>query len=105
MRAVFSPSSPAWILLLFAATVACSEGGTNSTEPDASCLAVDASFDDAGKIVFMSPCDPCDTSECSSGLCFNFAAKGSRCTTPCSNPNDCPLPSTGCSNMGVCKAP
>jgi hypothetical protein len=38
-------------------------------------------------------------------LCHPFNAKGPHCTLPCSADTDCPEPSPGCNNMGVCKAP
>jgi hypothetical protein len=56
---------------------------------------------------FMCPCevadDRCDTT--AGDMCFNFNAKGPHCTRACSSPTDCPAPSGGCNNMGVCKAP
>ena len=58
-------------------------------------------------IPFMCPCDvaddQCDTE--AGDMCFNFNAKGPHCTRSCSGPADCPAPSGGCNNMGVCKAP
>jgi hypothetical protein len=45
-------------------------------------------------------------SDCQSGDCFDFAAKGMKCTQPCSMPSDCPNPpDLGCSGMGQCKVP
>jgi hypothetical protein len=52
---------------------------------------------------FLEPCDGDDS--CESGLCFAFTQKGSLCTAPCQGPAECPMPSSGCSNKGVCKAP
>jgi hypothetical protein len=50
--------------------------------------------------------DQCQTNDqCLSGLCFNFNSRGPHCTTPCTDPCQCPLPTRGCSNMGVCKSP
>jgi hypothetical protein len=38
--------------------------------------------------------------------CFNFNAKGPRCTQPCTTAADCPNPpNLGCSGMGQCKVP
>jgi hypothetical protein len=65
---------------------------------------VDASGGGGGGLLpFMSPCN--QDAECETGLCFLFPAKGPYCSKPCSVPADCPPPSTGCNNMGVCKAP
>lgn len=52
---------------------------------------------------FMEPCD--EDAQCETGLCFPFNAKGPHCTKPCTTPDECPPPSTGCNMMGVCKAP
>lgn len=52
---------------------------------------------------FMSACE--QDEQCSTGLCFNFAAKGPHCSHPCESAADCEPPSTGCNGMGVCKAP
>jgi hypothetical protein len=41
--------------------------------------------------------------ECESGLCYNFNAKGPKCSLPCTGPADCPPPSPGCNMMGICK--
>lgn len=57
----------------------------------------------AGLLPFMSPCD--SDEQCETGLCYDFNAKGPHCTTPCTLDADCPPPSPGCNNMGVCKAP
>jgi hypothetical protein len=58
---------------------------------------------DAGLLPFMSPCEK--NEECVTGNCFPFNSKGPHCTKPCTQATDCPPPSTGCSNMGVCKSP
>lgn len=60
----------------------------------------------ATKRGFLEACTT-DT-DCESKLCFTFAAKGARCTRACkpeTAATDCPPPSTGCNNQGVCKAP
>jgi hypothetical protein len=59
----------------------------------------------AGSLAFLDPCDPCNSDACETGLCFNFPSKGALCSKPCTQPTDCESPSTGCNNMGVCKAP
>ena len=47
---------------------------------------------------------PCtDDAACESALCYGFNAKGPRCTLPCEDATDCPAPSSGCNNKGVCK--
>lgn len=54
---------------------------------------------------FLSECDIAND-ECGEELfCFNFNAKGAFCTHACDTPDECGAPSTGCSGMGVCKAP
>jgi hypothetical protein len=62
-----------------------------------------ADAQDAGLLPFMSPCST--NAECDTGLCFNFNARGSHCSKPCTQATDCPPPSTGCSGMNVCKSP
>ena len=57
----------------------------------------------AALLGFMETCT--EDEECESGLCHNYNAKGPKCTIPCQSDGDCPLPSPGCNNMGVCKAP
>lgn len=52
---------------------------------------------------FMSPCE--NDQECDTGECFTFPAKGPHCSHPCESAEDCEPPSTGCNQMGVCKAP
>ncbi|MBK8252819.1 MAG: hypothetical protein IPK82_09140 [Polyangiaceae bacterium] len=52
---------------------------------------------------FMDNCT--QNSDCETGLCFNYTSKGPKCTLPCESDTDCPSPSPGCNNKGVCKAP
>lgn len=52
---------------------------------------------------FMETCAA--NEDCASGVCHTYNAKGPKCTIPCQVDGDCPLPSPGCNNMGVCKAP
>src|SRR5687767_4140489 len=54
---------------------------------------------------FMCPCDLADDQcdEANDDTCYNFNAKGAHCTRSCEGPQDCPEPSPGCNNMGVCK--
>lgn len=56
-----------------------------------------------GKLPFMSEC--MIDEECETGLCYFFNAKGPHCSSYCGADADCPPPSPGCNNMGVCKAP
>jgi hypothetical protein len=60
----------------------------------------------SAKRAFLEAC-AADT-ECETGLCYPFNAKGMRCTRKCTSDTaatDCPPPSTGCNNQGVCKVP
>lgn len=56
-----------------------------------------------GLLPFMATCGA--NEDCASGLCHTYNAKGPKCTLPCQTDNQCPAPSPGCNNMGVCKAP
>ncbi len=57
----------------------------------------------AALLPLMAPCN--DDGQCETGLCYPFNAKGPHCTKPCDGDGDCPAPSPGCNNMGICKAP
>lgn len=74
------------------------DGGGCAPAPDAGGPAAAAAT-----MSFMESCR--QHAECKSGLCFNFNGRSARCTTPCNSACQCNAPSTGCSNMGVCKAP
>jgi hypothetical protein len=74
----------------------------------------EAGVDDAGEggeaaacsappLAFMCPCNV--DGDCATGLCGAFPAKGPHCTQRCTNPSDCPPPSPGCNNQGMCKTP
>ncbi|MFO0722640.1 MAG: hypothetical protein U1E65_02575 [Myxococcota bacterium] len=58
-----------------------------------------------GNVAFMMSCTK--NEECTTGLCFRYsmAAVGSLCSKTCAAPEDCPAPSRGCNNMGICKSP
>jgi uncharacterized membrane protein len=60
---------------------------------------------DGGKVGFGAACN--DNADCESNLCFNFNARGKRCTKACAGDNDCPSPpGLGCSgNQKVCRVP
>jgi hypothetical protein len=70
---------------------------------------------DAGSDVDAAPSkraflEACTTNEeCASGICQEYPNKGSRlCSNKCTQgtaTTDCPAPSGGCNNQGVCKAP
>lgn len=59
--------------------------------------------DVATRLPFLAACS--GNEECESGMCFAFNSKGMRCTKTCAGPAECPPPSPGCNNKGVCKAP
>lgn len=52
---------------------------------------------------WLAQCD--SDAECTTGLCFSFNMKGKRCSRRCTSASECPPPSAGCNNQGVCKAP
>ena len=56
---------------------------------------------DGGLLPLLSPCS--SDSDCASNLCFAFNAYGPHCSIRCAKDADCPAPSPGCSNKGVCK--
>lgn len=60
-----------------------------------------------GGLSFMSTCSTQPGSPaCPPGTsCDDFPAKGQFCSKPCTEATDCPPPSPGCNNMGICKAP
>ncbi len=111
MRSIYVSLSA--LLLLMGA--ACSDGDDDgTTEADAGNIsgAADASASEAdagatSPLEFMSMCevdnDQCDMAN--EEFCFAFNSRGPHCTRSCSSPDDCEAPSSGCNNMGVCKAP
>jgi len=47
-----------------------------------------------------------DNAQCASGICFDYAVKGTFCTKLCTADADCPSPPfMGCNAMGVCRMP
>ena len=62
---------------------------------------------DGGKLPFLSQCS--SNNQCEGGVCGNFPAKGAMfCSRPCTVATaaaDCPAPSPGCNNMGICRVP
>jgi len=57
----------------------------------------------SSKLGFLETCTVDE--DCESGICHVYTAKGPKCTLACQTASDCPPPSPGCNNMGVCKAP
>jgi len=57
----------------------------------------------SAKLPFMSECTT--DGECESGNCHTFSQQGTFCTKSCKDTTDCPAPSSGCNNRGICKAP
>ena len=41
--------------------------------------------------------------QCTTGVCFDFQARGTFCTQPCTTNADCPSTLLGCNGMGFCK--
>ncbi len=59
---------------------------------------------DASDLPLGAPC--WDNAQCASGMCFDYAVKGTFCTKLCSSDADCPSPTfMGCNGMGVCRIP
>lgn len=61
----------------------------------------DATIADAGRLGFLAPCET--NEQCETGLCHTFSQKGTFCTKACTLPADCPPPSNGCNNQGICR--
>lgn len=74
--------------------------GVDGSAPDA---ADDGAPDATAKKELLAACEK--NEDCASGLCFAFNAKGQRCSKACTSASDCPAPSPGCNNLGICKAP
>jgi hypothetical protein len=93
------------LALLIAPVAACSLGGGSAgddyhTGNGGNCLP--APPEGGGQ--FMEPCS--DAVPCADGqdlVCFQYNRRGSVCTTECTTDADCPAPSRGCNNKGVCK--
>ena len=84
---------------------ACDCTGSYPFLPDAGAPTDAAGADvvDSGLLPFLASC--MNDSDCATMLCFHYNAKGPRCSHACQSDSDCELPSPGCSNMKVCKAP
>lgn len=89
---------------LLLGSAACSDGGgtTDGGEPDANYA--------PGSQPFLQPChtavDCAVPSGADAGVCGAFPNKGGNlCTKACTVAADCPSPSPGCNNMGICMAP
>ena len=87
------------LALALVSSSACGEGEGPAAQTDAGTM----SSTITGTIGFLEPCTT--NEECMTGLCYryNMATVGLRCTKTCTGPADCPAPSSGCNNMGVCK--
>ena len=44
-----------------------------------------------------------DNAQCASGICFDYAVRGTFCTQRCWTNANCPPPANGCNGMGVCR--
>jgi hypothetical protein len=96
-------------------------GGADSSPPEDGAAASDAGLpymaqctDAATTVGMPGACDPNDCApNCNAGtggaaspdVCFDFPNRGTYCTHACTSSSQCAAPSTGCSGMGVCKAP
>ena len=92
-------------LLVVAGCAADDSEGSPAPDGGVQVSTADGGSDDP--LPFMASCDVeddrCDAEAGDS--CFNFNNKGPHCTHACDSPEDCPAPSPGCNNMGVCKVP
>lgn len=52
---------------------------------------------------FMAECTM--SSQCATMLCFQYNTGPMLCSKQCANDGECPAPSPGCNNMGICKKP
>ena len=52
---------------------------------------------------FLEACEA--DQECTTGVCFDFTAKGKHCSKACTQDSDCESPSPGCNGMGYCRLP
>jgi hypothetical protein len=82
---------------------ACDCSGTIPGLTTASCSGGEAGAGGGGKVAYLCACST--NEECETGLCHPFNMKGPLCSKPCAADTDCPTPSPGCNNMGICKAP
>lgn len=102
------PRAVLWSLalaLLLVGGCSASDDGGEISGPDASTAPAADAGD--GPLPFMSPCD-LDNDQCDAeagDMCFSFNMKGPHCTRACETAAECPEPSPGCNNKGVCKAP
>lgn len=80
---------------------ACDCSGNFPSVLDAAAEDAPSDAPDSGLLPFLSPCTT--NEQCATNLCYPFNAFGPHCSKPCKIALDCPPPSPGCSNMGVCK--
>jgi hypothetical protein len=86
-------------------THGCSGGGKGPGDKDdgggaAAPPPPDAALD-ASDLPLGAPC--WDNAQCLSGICFDYAVRGTFCTQRCWTAGDCPPPMNGCNGMGVCR--
>lgn len=86
--------------IALAMTPACGGGGSSSMVCE-----VDAGPRVPGAIVFMEACDICDDKCVATEQCFEYGEGGTFCSHTCTVDADCPAPSRGCNNKGICKRP
>ncbi len=84
------------------------EAGVDASVPDGAEGGEGGGMTCTGPVLpFMCACSTAPGSpQCEPGTsCDAFPAKGPHCSKMCAVATDCPPPSPGCNNMGVCKAP
>lgn len=74
-------------------------GGDDDSNGDAA----DAAMCTPGQTALYETCTA--NSDCDSCICHSYNMGGLLCSKTCMSDMDCPAPSTGCNNMGVCKRP
>jgi hypothetical protein len=58
----------------------------------------------AALAAYMEDCE--EDADCETGMCHLFNGQGvTICTQACEGNGDCPAPSAGCNNMGLCRPP
>ena len=99
---------PALLLALLLPLAACGgDDGGDGTGGGGADAGAECQVAEGEPLPFMCPCDVADDQCDSAGgeMCFGFNNKGPHCTRACQGDEDCPAPSGGCGNMGVCRPP
>jgi hypothetical protein len=96
--------------LVLALLSGCGDPGTAADDDGADagdCTPVteDLTPPEGATLKFMDPCVAGQDAQCETNLCYTFNMRGPHCTARCTQACECPPPSGGCNNMGVCKAP